>query len=269
MTDHGRLRESDMPGLEGKVAVVVGASRGLGRGVAQALSAAGATVVAIGRDQAGLSELSAASPSLEITVADATDPALAASVIQSRDPDVLAVIAGATPTLQPIHEQTWETFSENWEVDVRLAFNWLGEALRKPLRPGSRVLLMSSGAAVMGSPLSGGYAGAKATIRFMAAYADEEARRAGLGIRVLAVLPRLTAATGLGLPAVRAYAARQGVSEEQYASKAGPPVTPESAGEAFLSLAAGDLGDDVAYMLTGAGLAAAPVPVPGPQARPR
>jgi 3-oxoacyl-[acyl-carrier protein] reductase len=50
----------------------------------------------------------------------------------------------------------------------------------KPLRPGSRVLLMSSGAALRGSPISGGYAGAKATIRFIAAYADDEARRLGL-----------------------------------------------------------------------------------------
>jgi len=246
--------------LEGKTAVVVGASRGLGRGVAEALSAAGATVVALARDEGALAELSATSPSVEATVADATDPAVAGSVIDSRDPDILAVIAGATPTIEPIHRHTWETFSQNWEVDVRIAFNWLGAALRKPLRPGSRVLMMSSGAAVMGSPLSGGYAGAKATIRFMAAYADEEARRDGLGIRVLAVLPRITAATELGRPAVRAYAARRGVSEEQYLSAQGPAVTPEIAGEAFRSLAADELDGDVAFMLTGAGLVAAPAP---------
>jgi 3-oxoacyl-[acyl-carrier protein] reductase len=38
------------------------------------------------------------------------------------------------------------------------------------LRPGSRVVVFSSGAALGGSPLSGGYAGAKATQRFIAAY---------------------------------------------------------------------------------------------------
>src|SRR6516165_9196007 len=116
-----------MSELDGKTAVVVGASRGLGRGVAEALSAAGATVLAIARDKAGLDELSAASPSVEVAVADATDPTLPGTVIDSRDPDILAVIAGATPTLRPIHHHTWETFSENWEVDVRLAFNWLRE----------------------------------------------------------------------------------------------------------------------------------------------
>jgi NAD(P)-dependent dehydrogenase (short-subunit alcohol dehydrogenase family) len=234
--------------------------------VAEAFSAAGASVIAVARDGAALADLGNEGQSVELVAADATDPSVAGHVIDSYDPDVLAVIAGARPLIHPIHHHTWETFSVNWEVDVRLVFNWLREALLKPLRPGSRVLLMSSGAAVMGSPLSGGYAGAKATIRFMAAYADEQARRDGLGIRVLAVLPRITPATGLGLPAVRAYAARQGVSEEQYVSAQGPLVTPQVAGAAFASLATEELDDNVAYMLTGAGLVAAP-PL-GPPARP-
>jgi hypothetical protein len=119
------------------------------------------------------------------------------------------------------------------------------------------VLLMSSGAALRGSPMSGGYAGAKATIRFMAAYADDEARRLGLGIRVLSVLPRLTPA--LGLPAVRMYAARQGVSEEQYLSALGAPVTPAGAGRAFLELVRGEPDAGAAYTLTGDGLVALPV----------
>ena len=114
---------------------------------------------------------------------------------------------------------------------------------------------MSSGAALNGSPLSGGYAGAKATQRFIADYAAQESARAGLGIRVTAVLPRLTAATDLGRPAVAAYAARAGISEEQYLTQMGDPVTPAVAGEAFLQLAAGDPKlEDGAYMLTGAGL---------------
>jgi NAD(P)-dependent dehydrogenase (short-subunit alcohol dehydrogenase family) len=106
-------------------------------------------------------------------------------------------------------------------------------------------------AAVAGSPLSGGYAGAKATIRFMAQYADDEARGAGLGIRVVAVLPKLTPATELGLTAVRRYAQRAGVSEEQYSARFGTPLTPERAGDAFLALAAGELDGTVAYLLTG------------------
>jgi NAD(P)-dependent dehydrogenase (short-subunit alcohol dehydrogenase family) len=245
-----------MSELDGKTAVVVGAGRGLGRGIAQSLSAAGASVLAIARHQTGLDELHAAHPSIETAAGDATDPDLAAEVVTSRDPDILAVVAGASPSYHTLQNHTWETFSLNWDADVRLTFNWLREALRKPLRPGSRVLLMSSGAALQGSPLSGGYAGAKATIRFMAAYADEEARRNDLGIRVLAVLPRLTPATGLGLEAVREYAALAGVSEDRFLTTLGAPVTAESAGEAFRKLASGELDETVAYALTGEGLTA-------------
>ena len=244
--------------LEGKNAVVVGASRGLGRGVAESMSKAGASVLAIARDRTALDELSAAHPSIDAMVADATDPVVAGKVIHARDPDVLAVVAGATPMLHPIHHHTWETFSRPWEVDVRIAFTWLREALLKPLRPGSRVLLMSSGAATNGSPMSGGYAGAKATIRFMAEYADEEARRGDLGIRVVTVLPKLTPATALGLAAVRVYASRRGVSEEQFRQRLGAPVTPEIAGEAFAGLAAGELNGGVAFALTGDGLSELP-----------
>jgi len=72
----------------------------------------------------------------------------------------------------------------------RITFQWLREALLKPLRPGSRVVVVSSGAALRGSPLSGGYAGAKATQRFITAYAQEEANRAGLEITFTTVLPQ-------------------------------------------------------------------------------
>ena len=251
-----------MPTLDGTHAIVVGASRGLGRGVALSLSAAGASVLAIARSQAGLDEVRAADPTIEVLAGDATDPDVAGDALARHDPEVVAVVAGASPPLDPIHHQTWDTFSLNWQVDAHLSFNWLQASLRRPLRPGSRVLLMSSGAAVAGSPLSGGYAGAKATIRFMAAYADEEARRDGLGIRVMTVLPKLTPATELGLAAVRAYAQRAGISEAQYAARFGAPVTPEIAGAAFVELAAGDPSDDVAYLLTGdAGLA--PLPARG------
>jgi NAD(P)-dependent dehydrogenase (short-subunit alcohol dehydrogenase family) len=230
--------------LDGKRAVVVGASRGLGRGIAEALAGAGASVRALARDAAGLADLETAKPTVKVTVADALDPDLPAEVIGSDDPDILAIVAGVSPPMRPIQEHTWETFSRAWDVDVHLTFNWLRQALVQPLRPGSRVLVMSSGAAVAGSPLSGGYAGAKATIRFMAQYA-------GLGIRVVTVLPKLTPATELGLAAVRRYAQRAGISEEQYSARFGAPVTPERAGAAFLALAAGELDDTVAYLLTG------------------
>ena len=90
--------------------------------------------------------------------------------------------AGAPPVNRPLQEHTWQTLSWHWTTDVRHVFEWTKVALLAPLPPGSTVVTMSSGAAVNGSPVSGGYAGAKATVRFLSAYAEEESRRAGLGI---------------------------------------------------------------------------------------
>lgn len=243
-----------MAQLEGKTAIVVGASRGLGRDVAERLAEAGAAVVAVGRHNSSLVEVARAGSRIVAEAGDAADPVLAGMLLDKHRPDVLALVASAQPLLRPFHHLTWETFSINWNTDVRVTFNWLREALLLPLRPGSRIIVMSSGAALMGSPVSDGHAGAKATQRFLAHYAADESRRAGLGISVTAVLPRLTAATVLGRAAVGAYAARNGVTEEQFIAEMGDPVTPEAAGAAFLLLATGPEGESGSYVLTGAGL---------------
>jgi NAD(P)-dependent dehydrogenase (short-subunit alcohol dehydrogenase family) len=241
--------------LSDTTTMVVGASRGLGRGIATAFAAAGAPVVAIARTAAPLAELANGAGTIELEVADATDAVAAGSLLDRYEPEIVILVAGATPLMRPLQQHTWETFSVNWHTDVRVAFHWLREALLKPLRPGSRVVVISSGAALAGSPLSGGYAGAKATQRFITAYAQEEANRAGLDITFTAVLPQITPMTDLGRPAVRAYAARSGSSEEEYMKRFGEPVTPGGAGAAVVELVAAHAASvDPVYLLTGAGL---------------
>jgi NAD(P)-dependent dehydrogenase (short-subunit alcohol dehydrogenase family) len=237
------------------MSIVVGASRGLGRGIATALAQAGSQVVAVARSQSALAELAEASGGIHAEAADATDPTAAGSLLQRYDPRSVVLVAGASPPLRPLQHHTWETFSVNWENDVRMTFQWVREALLKPLVPGSRVIVISSGAALQGSPLSGGYAGAKATQRFIAAYAQQEADRDGLGIGFSSILPRITPLTDLGRPAVQAYAARAGKTEEEYMAQMGPPVTPEVAGSAVLELLRADPGTLASgYLLAGDGL---------------
>ena len=108
-------------------------------------------------------------------VADVTDPTLPGRLLSEYRPQTLVLNAGASPVIGPLPEQTWETFSTNWHVDVRQAFNFAKASLLAPLEPGSVVALISSGAALRGSPVSGGYAGAKATVRFISSYAAAEA----------------------------------------------------------------------------------------------
>jgi NAD(P)-dependent dehydrogenase (short-subunit alcohol dehydrogenase family) len=252
----GTLDTGDSPSdLSGTTTIVVGASRGLGRGIATAFARAGAPVVAVSRTAAAFPEPATGAGSIEPEVADAGDATVAGRLLDRYEPQVLILVAGASPHMRPLQQQTWETFSVNWQTDVRIAFHWLREALLKPLRPGSTVVVISSGAALAGSPLSGGYAGAKATQRFITGYAQDEAKRAGLEISFTALLPQMTPLTELGRPAVRAYAARAGQSEEEYLEQMGDPLTPEIAGAALLELVQADAADVApAYRLTGAGL---------------
>ncbi|MTE12996.1 SDR family oxidoreductase [Nocardia aurantiaca] len=236
-----------------QTAVVTGASRGFGRAIAAAVVASGARVIGVARDARALREVRAELGDGFVPVfADATEDAVAQRVIREHRPNLLVLNAGATPHLAPIHEQSWETFGRNWETDTKHAFVWIRAALRAPLAPGSAVIAMSSGAALAGSPLSGGYAGAKSAIRFIRTYAAEESDRAGLGIRFVALLPKLTPATGLGEEAVAGYAARQGIDVETYLAGMAPMLTPEQVGKAVVELA-GDPGSAAEYLVSGAG----------------
>ncbi|MGH7749025.1 MAG: SDR family oxidoreductase [Candidatus Dormibacteria bacterium] len=241
--------------LSGTTALVTGASRGFGRAIATALGGAGAHVVGVARDGARLEELRAQlGDTFTPVVADATDPVVAGHLMSRYRPRTLVLNAGASPLARPLHHHTWETFSRNWEVDVRHAFHWAREALLLPLAPGSVVITLSSGAAVAGSPISGGYAGAKATIRFITSYAAVESEREELGIRWVSVLPRLTPATDLGAAAVAAYAGRNGMEVDGFIEGMGPTLTADEVGRTIVDLAVDPGHDREAYLLSAAGL---------------
>ena len=128
--------------------MVVGASRGQGRGIASAFAEAGARVIAVARSDAALNDVARAVSGIRPEVADAGDPSVAGSLIDRYDPHTVVLVAGATPLHRPVQHHTWETFSTNWHTDVRIAFHWVRGALLKPLRPGGRVIIVSSGAAL-------------------------------------------------------------------------------------------------------------------------
>src|SRR5262245_52242192 len=250
-----------MSDLSATTTIVVGASRGLGRGIATALAEAGAPVVAVSRTAAAFAEPANGAGAIQPEIADAVDATVAARLLDRYQPRAVILVAGASPNMRPLQQQTWETFSVNWHTDVRITFHWLREALLTPLRPGSRVVVFSSGAAVNpnGSPLSGGYAGAKATQRLITGYAQEEANRAGLDLTFTAVLPQFAPMTGVGRPAVQAYAARAGQSVEEFLQPQRPLVSPQIAGTAVVELVQADAASLApAYRLTGAGLQTLP-----------
>ena len=96
----------------GTTALVTGASRGFGRGIATALSRAGAQVVGVARDRGALEDLGAElGGSFTAIAADAADPVVAGQLIDTYRPATLVLNAGATPLPRPIHHHTWQTFS--------------------------------------------------------------------------------------------------------------------------------------------------------------
>jgi len=223
-----------MRSLENERAIVTGGSSGLGLGLVEALVERKARVWVIGRDAGRLAELERrfGGSGVSVVKGDATDPMLCRSLLADVRPSVLALLAGTTPEMAPIHEQSWEAFSAVWNNDVKSAFHWIKEAISLPLAPGSSVLIGSSGAAIGGSPLSGGYAGAKRMLWWMARYATGVSKELDLKIRFQALAPQqIVGDTPLGRRAAEAYARQRGVTLEAFLASFGKPLPPRLFGE--------------------------------------
>ena len=224
--------------LRGKRVVVLGASRGVGREIVRRVSAEGALVLAVARQGRGLAELAKTTRGVETLALDAASEAAPQKVFHKAKPDLLVICGGATPPVRPIPELTWAEFSVNWEVDAKMAFLFCRDALRAPLAPGSVVVIISSGAGLGGSPISGGYAGAKRMQMFIAKYCQAESDRLELGIRFVALIPsRLMPETDLGQAAVNGYARYLGVPPEKFLENMGARQSPADVAQAILDVA--------------------------------
>src|SRR6476661_5565589 len=222
--------------LKDKSAVVTGGSRGLGLGLVEALVAEGAKVTVVAR---GADALEAVKARLGVATisADVTDRAAANRILADIRPDILALNAGVTPRMGRLDQLSWEDFSVAWETDVKAGLFWLQAALNLPLKPGSRVLVGSSGAAVGGSQMSGGYGGSKRMLWFMAKYANEVAKQNGLGIRFQAIVPlQIIDGTGVGDEASSAYARAMGIEREAFLARFGAPLPPRQFGDHLIAV---------------------------------
>ena len=245
--------------LNGKSMVVIGGSRGVGRQVVEAGVRNGMRVLAVARQEERLRQLARDVPGAEILALDATGESAPARVLETLTPDILVVAAGAFPPAAPLHEQSWQQFSVNWESDVKIAFHFAKAALSRPLAAGSSVILISSGAALAGSPNSGGYAGAKRTQLFIANYSQKESDRLGLGLQFMALAPRIMPDTDLGKHAVAGYARYLGIKEEDFVrGMASPPGSAGVATAMMELLANPGAAKGKAFVVTGKGLEAVP-----------
>jgi NAD(P)-dependent dehydrogenase (short-subunit alcohol dehydrogenase family) len=228
-------------------AVIFGASSGVGRATAAALSRRGARVWGVSRT------LPSPLPGVTDVTGDATDPTVVARVLGEADPDLIVVAVGTRPRMAPIDEYDWESFSAVWNGDVRAAFHVGQLALRRPLRAGSHVVIVSSGAGLHGSPLSGGYAGSKRTQMFLADYLQKRADARKLGIRYTAVVPnQLLAGSEIGKTAAASYGAAAGMSPEKFMERFAAPLDADGVAAAILRIADGDAPAGTILQVTGA-----------------
>jgi len=183
--------------LEGRVALVTGGSRGIGRAIAGALARAGASVVLTART----AEAAAATAQ---GLAEATEgriegrpwearnepaaPALTAAVLERFGRlDILVNNAGLTRDnlLLRMKDEEWKTVIE---TDLEGVFYLTRAALRPMIKQrGGRIINVSSVAGIVGNPGQTNYSAAKAgLIGFTKALAKEVGSR---GITVNAVAP--------------------------------------------------------------------------------
>lgn len=108
-------------------------------------------------------------------------------------------------------------------------------------RPNSTVLIVSSGAGLDGSPLSGGYAGAKRMQLFLAGYLQRAAHDRKLGIRFVALAPRqFLVGTAIGEAAATAYGAEAGLTADALMKRFPAPLDPADVAHAILAIASGE-----------------------------
>jgi NAD(P)-dependent dehydrogenase (short-subunit alcohol dehydrogenase family) len=180
--------------LAGKIAIVTGASSGIGAATAKAMVAAGAGVVLVGRDSDRLARTAQdADPSgaaTEVVVADITEagaPQRIASAALDRFGAIDSIVhsAGLFEPL-PFLESSLESFDRQWALNVRAPFA-LTQAVLPHLREGASVIFVSSIAGHVAFPSSAAYCATKGAIELMTrALAVELAPQ---GIRVNAVAP--------------------------------------------------------------------------------
>ena len=217
--------------LKDKRAVVTGGSRGLGLGLVEALVAEGANVTVVARGMDALEAVEAQTWS--------RDHLGRCNRSRRRQSHPCRYPTGYFGAHRGCHAEDGTI----GPAELGRFFRCLGNgrqsrpvlasgALNLPLRPGSRVLVGSSGAAVTGWQMSGGYGGSKRMLWFMAKYANGISQELNLGIRFQAIVPRqMILGTGTGDAAAGAYSGSMGITPEQFVARFGAPMPPREFGD--------------------------------------
>lgn len=182
--------------LRGKVALITGAGRGIGRSTALALARAGADVAVVSRTQAEIDELvgiiggygrKGLAIRHDMTEPSAPEQVIKACIGEFSKLDILVNSAGCV-----VRKRAEDTYPSDWDMVLSLNVKTMAEMCRLSLphlhkNRGASIINMSSITGVVGTPLRSAYAATKAAILGYTRVLAKEL--APGGIRVNAVQP--------------------------------------------------------------------------------
>jgi gluconate 5-dehydrogenase len=182
---------TDIFSLEGRVALVTGASRGLGVAMAEALASRGALVVLNGRDPETLRAVAAKIPNAEYAAFDVCDPkagtaAIADIVKRHGKLDILVNNAGIQHR-RPLTEWEDGDFERVLAANLTSCFRLSRDAARVMLpRKYGRIINTGSVAAILARPTIHGYVAAKAGLHGITRSMAAEIGRHGITVNAIA-----------------------------------------------------------------------------------
>lgn len=225
--------------MSGRIVVVTGGSKGIGRAIVERFDAADDRIVAIGRDQRALRRVAGGRVLAE--ACDVTDePEVDALFARLGPLDVLVNNAGLAES-EPLARTTLELWRRHLEVNATGAFLCTRAALPAMRERGSgRIVTVASVAGLIGMRYTAAYTASKhAAVGLMRAVAAEVA---GSGVTANAVCPTYVRTEMTGRAVARIVAKTGRTAEESVAallasSPLGRLLEPEEVAEAVFYLA--------------------------------
>jgi len=194
--------------LQGKTAVVTGASRGIGCAAAIALAGAGANIVLVGRDEAALLEVQESiksngthgSDKSHIVIADVTDPGktvetIAFTIQHYGSIDILVNNAGIIRR-SPAIDYTAHDWNEVIDTDLNAVFQWSQAVGKIMIEQGSgKIINVASLLSFQGGLNVVAYAAAKGGVAQLTKALSNEWAKYGVNVNAIAPGYMLTNAT--------------------------------------------------------------------------
>lgn len=184
--------------LQGRVAFITGAARGIGKGIALKYAQHGASIVLVGRNEKALEEAAqevrnqggeAYCVTADVTKNDQVLAAVEKAIAHFGKIDILVNNAGISKEM-PLMEMPIEVFDEIMTTNMRSVMLVTKAILPHMVEKGyGRIINIGSGAALRGLPGSVAYSASKAAVVCFTQALGDEIRKVNQNIRINAICP--------------------------------------------------------------------------------